>query len=144
MVRPMKPAALLLTTLVVAGAVQTPATPPAPASPTGASAGDLRQIRTKLGELSDRMAVHRAKRIDPALVADADVYRKAAEFILRFPEEFASPSFVTDTLSVLDEGLTRARELETGAPSWPTKNGHVVRAYVSRVDDSVQPYALTI
>src|SRR5262249_37391613 len=43
-----------------------------------------------------------------------------------------------------DEGLARTRELEAGAPSWPKKKGHVVRAYVSRVDGSVQPYALTI
>src|SRR6266540_3366375 len=49
---------------------------------------------------------------DPALRADVDIYRKAVEYILRFPEEFATPAFVADTRAVLDTGLTRARELE--------------------------------
>jgi len=139
----MRPAALILATLVAAGAAQTLQTT-SPTPTTGPSPADLQRITTKLRELSDRMTALGAKRIDPALLADADVYRKAGEFILRFPEEFASDSFVADTLSVIDEGLTRARELEAGAPSWPTKKGHVVRAYVSRVDGTAQPYALTI
>ncbi len=45
---------------------------------------------------------------------------------------------------MLDRGLARAKELEAGAPSWPKQKGHLVRAYVSRVDGSVQPYGLTI
>src|SRR6185295_2390571 len=77
-------------------------------------------------------------------VADVDIYRKAAEYILRFPEEFGAKASAADTISVLDTGLARARELEAGAPSWPKRKGHVVRAYVSRVDGSVQPYGLTI
>src|SRR5262245_53801763 len=135
----MRPAILLVTMLVAAGAAQTQ-----PPRPTPPSAGELQRIEAKRRELSDHLAALAAKPIDPALIADADVYRKAAEFILRFPEEFATDAFVVDTLRVLDEGLARTRELEAGAPSWPTKKGHVVRAYVSRVDGSVQPYALTI
>src|SRR5205814_505810 len=131
-------AVLLLTTLAAAGAAQTQ---PPPARP---SATDLHRIETTLRDLSNRIAALGAKRIDPALVADADVYRKAAEFILRFPEEFATEAFVADTLSVLDEGLARARDLDAGTPAWPKQKGHVIRAYVSRVDGSVQPYALTI
>ena len=45
---------------------------------------------------------------------------------------------------MLDTGLTRAKELEDGVPSWPKRKGHVVRAYVSRLDGSVRPYGLTI
>ncbi len=135
----MKPSTLLLMVFVAAGAAQTP--PPRPTPPT---ADELQRIDAKRRELSDHLAALAAKPIDPALLADADVYRKAAEFILRFPEEFATASFVADTLRVLDGGMARARELENGAPSWPARKGHVVRAYVSRVDGSVQPYALTI
>jgi dienelactone hydrolase len=112
--------------------------------PFSLSPGDRQRIEAKLRGLSDHLAALAAKPVDAALLADAAVYQKAAEFILRFPEEFATESFVADTMSVLDEGLARARELETGAPSWPKKKGHVVRAYVSRVDGSIQPYALTI
>jgi len=90
--KPMKPAALILATLVAiplslasrasyggqAAAAQTlPTSSPTPAK--GPSPADLQRITTKLGELSDRITALGAKRIDPALLADADVYRKAAE-----------------------------------------------------------------
>ena len=136
MVKPINPAALLLAAITAAAAAQMPPAVPA--------AADLKRIETKLRELSDQVAALRARRIDPALMADADVYRKAGEFILRFPEEFANASFAGDTLAVLDEGLARVRQLDAGEPSWPKQKGHVIRAYVSRVDASVQPYALTI
>ena len=80
----------------------------------------------KVSELSDHIGVLRTKQIDPALVADADVYRKAAEFILRFPEEFANESFAADTVSVLDQGLERGRQLEAGEASWPKQKGRLV------------------
>jgi hypothetical protein len=95
-------------------------------------------------ELAARVDALRARKADAALLADVDVYRKAAQFILRFPEEFATRQYVADTLTVLETGLRRAAELEAGAPSWTRQTGHVVRAYVSRVDGSVQPYGLTI
>jgi hypothetical protein len=101
------------------------------------------QIERKLNELASRVTALKTKAV-PDLVADVDVYRKAAEYILRFPEEFATKAFVADTLTVLDRGLRRARELEAGAPSWPKQKGHVLRAYVSRIDGSVQPYGVTI
>jgi hypothetical protein len=133
----MKSASLLVASLLAAGVLQAPAVQPP-------SADETRAIEKKLADLSSRVAALGAKKADPTLVADVDVYRKAAEYILRFPEEFATKAFITDTLAVLDTGMTRARELDAGAPSWPKRTGHVVRAYVSRLDGSVQPYALTI
>jgi len=111
---------------------------------SGPAPHDTREIQRKLSELSARIAALHAKHADPALIADVEIYRKAAAYIVRFPEEFATPALVGDTLTVLETGLVRARELDAGAPSWPTRKGHVVRAYVSRVDGSVQPYGLTI
>jgi len=134
----MKSAGLLLTMFFAAGVLQTPTAIPAP------SADDIRAIERKQGDLSAHIKALDAKKADPALRADVDIYRKAVEYILRFPEEFATPAFVADTRAVLDTGLTRARELEAGSPSWAKRKGHVVRAYVSRVDGSVQPYGLTI
>jgi pimeloyl-ACP methyl ester carboxylesterase len=102
------------------------------------------QIEAKMTELTTRVKALAAKKTDPALLADVDIYRKAAEYIVRFPEEFASKAFTTNTMAVLDTGLARAKELEAGAPSWLKKKGHVVRAYYSKIDGSVQPYGLTI
>jgi hypothetical protein len=137
-VTPMKAALLGGATLFALAAQQ------AQVQPFSLSPSDRQRIEVALHGLSAHVAALAARPVDAALLADVAVYQKAAEFILRFPEEFAAESFVADTMSVLDEGLSRARELEAGAPSWPKKKGHVVRAYVSRVDGSVQPYALTI
>ena len=101
-------------------------------------------IEKKLADLSARVEALRAKNADPDLLADVDIYHRAAAYIFRFPEEFAGQKFVADTERVLEAGLERARELERGAPSWPARKGHVVRGYVSRVDGTVQPYGLTI
>jgi dienelactone hydrolase len=108
------------------------------------SADETRAIGKKLAELTSHVEALAARNADPALLADVAIYAKAAEYILRFPEEFTARASTANTMSVLDAGIARARELEAGAPSWPTRKGHVVRAYVSRVDGSVQPYGLTI
>src|SRR4029453_11754153 len=110
----------------------------------GPSADQKLAIEKKLTELASRVDALRAKKADAALLADVEIYRKAAAYILRFPEEFANPDYRPHTMSVLDTGLTRAKELESGAPSWTKRKGHVLRAYVSRVDGSVQPFGLTI
>ena len=115
-------------------------TPP----PAGPNADEKAAIEKKLTELASRIDALRSKKADAALLADVDIYRKAVIYILRFPEEFAKPEYVAHTMSVLDSGLTRAKELEAGAPSWTKRKGRIVRAYVSRVDGSVQPYGLTI
>jgi dienelactone hydrolase len=128
---------MLLTMVLAGGALHTPLVqPPSP--------DETREIEKKLSDLSARIQGLRARKTDPALLADVDIYRKAAEYMLRFPEEFASQAFVTDTRAALDTGMARARELDAGSPSWPNRKGHLVRAYVSRVDGSVQPYGLTI
>jgi pimeloyl-ACP methyl ester carboxylesterase len=128
---------LLVSGAAAAGALQAPSSQPP-------SADERREIEHKLSDLSGHIEQLAAAHVDPALLADVDIYRKAVEYILRFPEEFAGRGFVADTFSVLDTGLARARELEHGTPSWPHRKGHVVRGYRSRIDGSVQPYALTI
>ncbi|HKY21850.1 MAG TPA: prolyl oligopeptidase family serine peptidase [Vicinamibacterales bacterium] len=102
------------------------------------------EIHKKLAELSARVAGLGDKKIDPALLADVQIYKKAVEYILRFPEEFSGPNYVAETIAALDTGIGRAIELENGTSSWTRKTGNVVRAFVSRIDGSVQPYGLTI
>ena len=72
------------------------------------------------------------------------IHKKAADYILRFPEEFFGPDYAAETIKALDLGIARANELEAGTASWTKKTGNLVRGYVSRVDGSVQPYGLTI
>lgn len=127
--------------LVLASALLlgTAAVPPKPYKPTDA---ELQQLKTKTEQLE--AALKRLRSDDP-LLPDVEVYHKAAVWILRFAdEEFYSKKYVADTLLVLERGFARAKELAAGKPSWPTQKGRVIRAYRSRVDGSVQPYALTI
>src|SRR5262249_15256370 len=111
-----------------------------PQGPVPPTETERRDIERKLADLTARVKGLGASAADGALLADVDIYRKAAEYILRFPEEFATKTFAADTLKVLDTGLMRARELKAGSPSWTKRKGHVLRAYVSRLDGSVQPY----
>lgn len=106
---------------------------------------ELAKIRAKTSELEtaiQRLVAHRA---DADLLLDVEVYHKAAAWILRYPEEeFYTKRYVDDTFSVLDHGLARAKELATRRAAWPTAKGQLVRAYRSHIDESVQPYALSI
>jgi hypothetical protein len=98
------------------------------------------QIYARLAELSGE-----ARKLagDP-LYPDVAIYLKAGEFIISHPEEFVKPSYVKDTLDVLDRGLARAKELAVRSPSWAKNKGRVLRAYRSTVDGSLQPYGLII
>jgi pimeloyl-ACP methyl ester carboxylesterase len=99
-------------------------------------------IEQKTGELDAALRPLRGKVADDLLI-DAEVYLKAARWIVRY-DEFYSKAYVAQTLYVLDAGLERAKELAAGQPTWPRRTGSFVRAYRSRVDGSVQPYALTV
>lgn len=102
------------------------------------------EIHKKLAELSARIAALGDKKTDPALLADVQIYKKAVEYILRFPEEFFGPTYAADTITALDTGIGRAIELENGTASWTKKTGNIVRGFASRIDGSFQPYGLTI
>src|SRR5438477_11076668 len=51
------------------------------------------QIDAKLAELTKRVDALAAKKTDPQLLADVAVYAKAAQFILRYPEEFSAADY---------------------------------------------------
>src|SRR6266704_2223053 len=108
------------------------------------SAEQKREMQDKMSALSVHVKGLAAKQVDAALLADVDVYRKAAEWILRYPEEFYTKAYAANAIAALDKGLGRVKELESGAPSWPKQKGRLVRAYISAVDGSVQPYGMVI
>jgi dienelactone hydrolase len=101
-----------------------------------------RLIADKTAELQSAIDQLRPRVSDEVLV-DAEVYLKAARWIVRF-DEFYAEAYAAQTLAVLDSGLERARLAATGEPPWVHQTGSVCRAYRSRVDGSVQPYAITV
>jgi len=132
-----------LLVLLAAATVMAQAPSPAPKlfPPT---AEQRAQIDAKLADLTKKVDALAAKKTDPQLLADVAVYQKAAQFILRYPEEFSTANYAPETIGVLDAGLARAAELAAGNAPWSKSKGNIVRAYVSRIDGSVQPYGLTI
>lgn len=105
---------------------------------------DHTRIKAKLKELKSAVAKLKTnKDLDRQLIADVDVYAKAAEWTLRHGE-FFQKRFVNYTLKALTTGLKRAEQLANGKSPWIRKPGRTILGYYSAVDGSVQPYAVTL
>ena len=107
--------------------------------------------QTELKTLSDRNAelerrIHGLQTAGkPAdLINDVAIYHKAAEWLLRYPEEMLAADYLAKATAGVERGLTRASQLAGDTHPWTTQSGHVARGYRSRVDDSIQPYSLSI
>ncbi|MFO0061062.1 MAG: alpha/beta hydrolase-fold protein [Planctomyces sp.] len=101
----------------------------------------LQLLRTELEGLRDRPELQTTQ--GRQLLADVQVFEKAAAWMLRF-SEFPKEPWVGQLQRVLSEGRRRAGRLLEGAPDWNLRVGTTIRGYVSAVDGSVQPYALTL
>jgi dienelactone hydrolase len=99
------------------------------------------ELRKSLTELNAKPEVE--TRDGAALLADVAVFEKAATWMLRY-QEFPSADYLDQLKGVLAKGKTRAEQLANGQPDWVLKTGITIRGYVSKVDGSVQPYALTL
>ncbi|MBI4979085.1 MAG: prolyl oligopeptidase family serine peptidase [Spirochaetes bacterium] len=118
---------------------------PAPKKKFIVSPDQIAVVSEKVDELSNAIAALREAKIDDVLLADVEVFHRAGAMLLRFTnEEFFEARFVTDALKVLDTGLARSRDLAEGRAPWTNRAGQVVRGYRSKLDGTVQPYALII
>jgi pimeloyl-ACP methyl ester carboxylesterase len=115
-----------------------PQQPPFQAKPE-----DLQQIRAKTEQLETAAKALKAKHPDGDLMADVDVYAKAGRILLEFPELVANPNAISHALAVLDTGIERAHQLESGESPW-TKGAKQTHGYYSAIDGSVQPYGVTL
>jgi dienelactone hydrolase len=77
------------------------------------------------------------------LAPDARIFHKAVDWALRH-DEFFDPKQVGTARALLAEGRRRAAALRAGQADWAGRTGLVVRAFVSALDDSVQPYGLVV
>lgn len=110
-------------------------------APYTATPADLDAIRGKAAELRSKLGM---LRVADDLKADVEIYAKAGEWIVRFPEEFYTKAYRDHALAVLERGMFRADQLVKGESPWAKQTGRLARAYRSRVDGSVQPYGLVI
>lgn len=122
------------------------------------SNADAAAIKAGLGELQAAVTNLKQQKKDARLIADVEVFAKGVEWALRHAEFYLPPppkdgskpktepksKYPQFALNAIKTGLRRATEAAAGNPTWPTQVGKTIRGYVSRVDGSVQPYALTL
>jgi pimeloyl-ACP methyl ester carboxylesterase len=77
------------------------------------------------------------------LLSDVEIYESAVRSAL-VHDEFFNLREVSVAKSLLEQGMTRAKQLHEGKAPWNTATGLVVRGYLSRIDGSVQPYGLVV
>jgi predicted esterase len=132
--------------LVVAASLALAAVASAQYAPPAAKPPDdetLKKLAAKMEKLADAGARLRKLKVPEQPLIEVEIYHKAAAWIIRHGEWY-SPDTAKWTDEVLDRGLLRASQLGRGEWPWLFQTGHdVVRAYRSRVDGSVQPYAIT-
>ena len=115
--------------------------PPAALAPDQATS---REITARAEALARRLNDLRRQGVRDPLLGDAEVYDKAAQWVVRHGE-FYHKDAAGWTLAALDRGLLRAAQLGRGEAPWLEQAGQAsVRAYRSRVDGSLQPYAVTL
>jgi pimeloyl-ACP methyl ester carboxylesterase len=79
---------------------------------------------------------------DP-LLPEAKVFHKAVNWAVTH-REFYKSNEIQIAHKLVDQGIERARALADKRAPWTEATGLVVRAYVSKIDDSIQPYGLVI
>jgi hypothetical protein len=132
----------LLLIICIAPLVLAQSFAPPPSRPP--KAATLQAIDEKIAKLRKEVESLRRQGIGDPWLAELEVYSKAAVWI-RKQNEFYQAEAADWTLEALDRGLLRARQAAQGEFPWVSARGHpVIRAYRSRVDGSVQPYAVTL
>jgi pimeloyl-ACP methyl ester carboxylesterase len=112
------------------------------------SSEDRKELEAGVAKLGQTIeGLRGALRDNPALLRllpDVQIYHKAVDWALRYDEFFTPTNEVRAAKALLRQGLERAQQLRDGQPAWPSATGLVVRAYVSKIDGSIQPYGLVV
>ncbi len=122
---------------------------PAPAKRFTPSDADLANLASKMDQLETLLNEAKAKFLGddavrgPDALADAAVFLHAGRRIVRLGEFFQEDS-AARTVEALKLGESRARDLAEGKHPWASARGGVARGYVSKVDGSIQPYAVYV
>jgi dienelactone hydrolase len=77
------------------------------------------------------------------LLPDVEIYHKAVHDALTY-QEFFDAKELDFAETALAAGQERAEQLAGGQAPWTTATGLVVRGFTSKLDGSVQPYALVV
>jgi dienelactone hydrolase len=143
--------ALALLCFVVALPAQTPPPPATRLPPAGlaipaAARAELTAgaatLRREIDTVAKQLSATRNMRL-LALLPDVEIYHKAVDWALRY-DEFFDLKHVDVARRLLAAGAVRAANLRAGIAPWTEATGTVIRGHRSKLDDSVQPYALHV
>ena len=123
------------------GAQRRPAAPTPP--PIKAKPEELAIIQAKSEEIEDFVKRLKAKRANPELIGDVEVYAKAGRMLIEYPDMFGNQAAIDHALTVLDQGIERAKQLERNEPQW-NQGKKQIHAYYSEIDGAVLPYGITL
>lgn len=135
----MKPFAVIL------AATTTLAAHSAAPFPEGPTPAERQSLERDLAQLKSRLEALERKAV-PGLrdqLPEAALYYKGAVWALTYEPKLVGPDLAL-VRRALTRGLERVAQLETGKTPWNDHRGRLPRAYRSRVDGSIQPYALTV
>ncbi|MBK5295148.1 MAG: prolyl oligopeptidase family serine peptidase [Acidobacteriia bacterium] len=117
---------------------------PVPAPGIPVPAADRAELESGLNRLNEAItpliAKHGARSL---VVADIRIYHDAVRYALTY-NEFLKAEEIPRARKLLEQGLERAHQLAEGRTPWASQTGLLARGYVSKIDDSVQPYGLII
>src|SRR6185295_16595665 len=111
--------------------------------PIEAKPQELATVKEKTAQIEALTKELKSKRVDPQLLADVEVYAHAGRMLLEFPELFGTQNAIDHSFIVLDQGIERAKQLQSGQPQW-NQGKKQIHAYYSEIDGSVQPYGITL
>ena len=98
----------------------------------------LESLAAKINELRGRKTA-----ATESLLPDVLIFHRAVDQALRY-DEFFDAKEIPIAKSLLDQGHERADQLLGGQAAWTTKPGVVVRGYLSKLDQTVQPYGVVV
>ncbi len=106
---------------------------------------DRQELTTGLQALQSKIDQLRASAspLSKSLLPDVLIFHRAVDQALRF-QEFFDPKEIGVAKMLLQQGQQRADQLLAGNAPWTRQAGVVVRGYVSKIDQTVQPYGLVI
>ena len=120
-----------------------------PVPPPGISIADedRRRLSDEVARLGARIEAVRGELTQkPNLLrrmADVQIFHKAVDWALRYGEFFQSNEVATATQQ-LRTAWARLDALAAGQTPWLTQTGAIALGYVSRIDNSIQPYGLVV
>lgn len=106
---------------------------------------DKNELAAGLDVLAKSIAQLRESDSKPVreLLPDVLIFHRAVDQALRY-REFFDPKEIASAKSLLKTGQERAEQLLKGNAPWTRQTGLVVRGYVSKIDQAVQPFGLVI